>query len=453
MVARRPRILIVDDDRSHCEIIANALEYEGYHTEMAHSGGNAIEIIRKNNLDLILLDLKLPDMTGMRVLEMAREADPTLQVVMISGQGTIHTAVEATKMGAYDFLEKPIDSDRILLTLRNALEKGRLEREKEHLLESVKQHYAMIGESMIMKEIHELIHKAAKTNSKVLIEGENGTGKELVARAIHHESQRAGEPFVPVNCAAIPDTLIESELFGHKKGSFTGAIFDKPGRFHQAEGGTLFLDEVGDMSIMTQAKVLRALEENMIEMVGGKDPIPVDVRIIAATNKNLQNEMRTGRFREDLYFRLNVLNIKIPPLRDRKEDVPLLMDHYIKYFCREHGVVQKTISPRAVQQLTLYSWPGNVRELKNFIEKAVILIGSDRIESNDVNTILKKHTCNSIPEPEQNQTLKEAREHFERSFIQVKLAGAEGNVTRAAESLGIPRTYLYKKLKNLGIGL
>ena len=391
MVIKKPRILIVDDDRSHCDIIANALDYEGYNTDIANNGKTAILKIQSDILDLILLDFKLPDMTGIKVLEKAREKNPPVQVVMLSGQGSIHTAVEATKMGAYDFLEKPISSDRILLTLRNALDRGRLEREKAHLLESVKKHYTMVGEGPKMKEIHDLIRKAAKTNSKVLIEGENGTGKELVARAIHHESSRAGRPFVAVNCAAIPETLIESELFGHKKGSFTGAIADKPGRFQQADSGTIFLDEIGDMSIMTQAKVLRTLEEGTIEMVGGSEAIPVDVRVIAATNKDLLEEMKASHFREDLYFRLNVLSIKVPTLRERRDDIPILVEYYTQHFCNEHGVVQKKITPKALQQLVRYPWPGNVRELKNFVEKAVVLIGPAEIQPHDVSAILKNY--------------------------------------------------------------
>ena len=450
MAGKKPRILIVDDDRSHCDIIANALEYEGYETEIANNGQTALDKITNSSQDLLLLDLKLPDMTGIKVLETAREKKPPVQVVMLSGEGNIHTAVEATKMGAYDFLEKPITSDRILLTLRNALERGRLEREKDQLLESVKKYYTMVGESSGMKEIHELILKAAHTNSKVLIEGENGTGKELVARAIHHESTRAGQPFVAVNCAAIPETLIESELFGHKKGSFTGAIADKPGRFQQADGGTIFLDEIGDMSIMTQAKVLRTLEEGTIEMVGSSDSIPVDVRVITATNKDLLKEMEENRFREDLYFRLNVLNIKVPPLRERREDIPLLIDHYIQHFCNEHGVVQKTVAPKALQQLMRYPWPGNVRELKNFVEKAVVLVGQAEILANHVSDILKDYS-RKPQESDSKLTLKEARDHFEKRFIQNKLGEANWNITKTAMLLGIPRTYLYKKMKKLGI--
>jgi two-component system nitrogen regulation response regulator NtrX len=369
---------------------------------------------------------------------------------MISGEGTIHTAVEATKKGAYDFLEKPVDTDRLLLTVKNALDRGRLEMEKEQLLDRVKQHYVMIGTSSKMKEIHELIQKAGATNSKVLVEGENGTGKELVARAIHHESSRAGQSFVAVNCAAIPETLIESELFGHKKGSFTGAIADKPGRFQTADGGTLFLDEIGDMSLMTQAKVLRALEEGVVEMVGSGESISVDVRVIAATNKDLQKEMQNGNFREDLFFRLNVLNIKVPPLRERKEDIPLLVDYYIQYFCAEHGIKLKKMTSKAMQHLLRHNWPGNVRELKNFIEKLVILISPAEILSEHITSILEHHTL-SKPAVAEDLSLKEARESFERDYIRQKLTMCDWNVTKAAQILGVPRTYLYKKMHMLGI--
>jgi two-component system nitrogen regulation response regulator NtrX len=450
MSVKKPRILIVDDDRSFCEILKNMLEYEGYLINTAHDGKTGIKKLDEKHFDIALLDLKLPDILGLKVLKKAREITPPVQVVMISGEGTIHTAVEATKKGAYDFLEKPVDSDRLLLTVKNALERGQLEMEKEKLLESVRQQYRMIGSSDKMKEIYELIRKAGATNSKVLIEGENGTGKELVARAIHHESTRASQPFVAVNCAAIPETLIESELFGHKKGAFTGAVADKPGRFQAADGGTLFLDEIGDMSVMTQAKVLRALEENAVEMVGSSESISVDVHVIAATNKDLQKEMRENNFREDLFFRLNVLNIKVPPLRERKADIPQLMEYYIQFFCAEHGIPLKIIKPKAMQHLVRYSWPGNVRELKNLAEKLVILIGSSEIQSQHITSVLKHYSV-SKSETGEDLSLKEAKESFEREFIREKLAASDWNVTKTAQVLGIPRTYLYKKMHKLGI--
>jgi len=450
MGRRKSRILIVDDDQSLCQIVTNTLEYVGYETEMAHEGKAALEKIQATEYDLVLLDLRLPDMSGMDVLKKVMEGEHNLQAVMISGEGTIHTAVEATKIGAYDFLEKPLDSDRVLLTIKNALDRNTLEQEKRLLLESVKEHYQMVGTSIEMQKIHELIRKAAATNSKVLIQGENGTGKELIARAIHNNSQRASRPFIAVNCAAIPETLIESELFGHKKGAFTGAVADKPGRFQMAEGGTIFLDEVGDMSLMTQAKVLRTLEDNTVEMVGGSQPIPVDVRVIAATNKDLQEEMKENNFREDLYFRLNVLNIQAPALRDRKKDIPLLVEHYIQQFCNEHGVKLKKMSARAMNRLISYPWPGNVRELKNFVEKMVILVESTELQPGEIVSLLDSHSKLKQPSKD-NLTLKEAKEIFERDFIRDKLAAANHNITKAAEMLGLPRTYLHKKIKKLGV--
>lgn len=450
MVLKKSRILVVDDDRSLAEILVNILDYAGYSTDVANDGKTALLKMDKNAFDLLLLDLKLPDMSGMKILEKAMGKEPPIQVVMISGQGTIQTAVEATRIGAHDFLEKPLDSDRVLITLKNALERGQLEREKAHLLESVKEHYPMVGESHQMKQIRELILKAAGTESKVLIEGENGTGKELVARAIHIHSPRVGDPFIAVNCAAVPDTLIESELFGYKKGAFTGAVVDKLGRFQMADGGTLFLDEVGDMSLMTQSKVLRMLEESTVEMVGGSEPIPIDVRVIAATNKDLQKEMEEGNFREDLYFRLNVLNMKVPPLRERKEDIPLLVEHYIEHFCKEHGVIRKQITARAMNQLVNYPWPGNVRELKNFVEKLIVLVEETHVKPRDVSSILGGYSrtkAKSAPPV----TLKQAREEFERGFIRDRLVANNWNVTYAAKAMGIPRTYLHKKIKKFGI--
>ncbi|NQT23927.1 sigma-54-dependent Fis family transcriptional regulator [candidate division KSB1 bacterium] len=450
MVKKKAQILIIDDDKSLCQIVANTLEYEGYETEAVHDGKTALEKVNEKERDLILLDLRLPDMDGMDVLKKIMEGEHNLQAIMISGEGTIHTAVEATKIGAYDFLEKPLDSDRVLLTIKNALDRNTLVQEKQLLLQSVKEHYQMVGASGEMQKIHEIIRKAAATNSKVLIQGENGTGKELVARAIHNNSQRAGRPFIAVNCAAIPETLIESELFGHKKGAFTGAIADKPGRFQMAEGGTIFLDEIGDMSLMTQAKVLRTLEDSTVEMVGGSQPILVDVRVIAATNKDLQEEMKEDNFREDLYFRLNVLNIMVPALRDRKEDIPLLVVHYIEQICNEHGVKLKKMSSRAMNRLVNYPWPGNVRELKNFIEKMVILVESTEMQPGEIVSLLESHSKLKQPASD-NLTLKEAKEIFERDFIRDKLITANHNITKAAEMLGLPRTYLHKKIKKLDV--
>jgi two-component system nitrogen regulation response regulator NtrX len=448
MVKKKPWILICDDDRRLCEILKNALSDDGYVIESVSTGTEALDKLRRNQHDVILLDLKLPDMSGLEILKKIQFLEKRPVVVMISGQGDIHTAVEATRAGAFDFLEKPLDVNRVLLTIKNVLDRCRLENEKANLMQSVLEQYRMIGKGEALTRIHYLIERAARTNSKVLIEGENGTGKELVARAIHHQSARAYGPFIAVNCAAIPESLIESELFGHKKGSFTGAISDKPGRFQSAENGTLFLDEIGDMSLMTQAKVLRTLEESTVEMVGDSESIPVDVHVIAATNKNLQAEMESGHFREDLYFRLNVLNIKMPPLRERKEDIPDLADYFIQMFCQEHGVRLKTVQLDALEQLKAYAWPGNVRELKNVIEKIVVMVESSTVKSKDIESILThpRKSCDT-----KQTSFRHAKESFERQFISEKLAMYDGNVTKTAQHLKMPRTYLHKKMNRLGI--
>ena len=450
MSVKKSKILVVDDDKSLAAILVNILDYEGYKTDSSNDGESALSKLDIGSYDLVVLDLKLPDISGMRILEKAREKSPPVEVVMISGQGTIHTAVEATRIGAYDFLEKPLDSERVLVTIKNALERGRLEREKAHLLESVKERYHMVGESSQMQKVRELVNKAATVDSKVLIEGENGTGKELVARAIYINSKRAGGPFVAVNCAAIPDTLIESELFGYKKGAFTGAVKDKSGRFQMAEGGTLFFDEVGDMSVMTQAKVLRALEEGIVEQVGGSESIATDVRVIAATNKDLQEEMKHGGFREDLYYRLNVFNIKIPPLREREKDISLLVDHFITFYCDEHGISKKEITPRAMALLEEYQWPGNVRELKHTIEKLSVLVEGTVIDLKAVDSVLLNPRKPSVSSTKP-QSLREAREEFEKIFIQEKLIENEWNVSKTAKLLDTPRTYLHSKIKKLGL--
>ncbi len=452
MASKQSHILIVDDDHNLSCILMNILDYEGYSCNIANDGKSALTQIDRDNYDLLLLDLKLPDVSGMEILKRNMRKNPHSQVVMISGQGTIHTAVEATRLGAYDFLEKPLDSERVLMTIKNALMRGQLEREKAHLLESVEEHYTMIGVSPPMESIREFVTKAAAIDSKVLIEGENGTGKELVARAIYFKSKRVGRPFVAVNCAAIPETLIESELFGYKKGAFTGASSDKKGRFQIADGGILFFDEIGDMSVMTQAKVLRVLEEGIIEIVGGSQPIQTDVRIVAATNKDLQKEMEEGRFREDLYFRLNVLNIKIDPLRERKEDIPLLVNHFIQHYCEEHRIEHKLITPQAMNQLIAYGWPGNIRELKNTMEKLIVLMESDKVQPEDISTILNlKKASKSKFNMVESYTFKKAKETFEREYIRENLLANNWNVSKTARILDIPRTYLHSKIKKLGI--
>lgn len=443
-------VLIVDDDTSLCDILVNTLSYVGYKTSVAKSGKKALEIIEHQNIDIMLLDFRLPDMNGLDILKTALKYRPWLPVIMISGQGSIQVAVNATKIGAYDFLEKPIDAERVLITLKNALEISKLHHEKMSLIDREKQRYLMIGQSQKMLYLEELISKAAASNSKVLIQGENGTGKELVARSIHYSSNRAANSFVAVNCAAIPESLIESELFGHKKGSFTGAYADKKGRFQLADNGTLLLDEIGDMSILTQAKLLRTLEENIIEMVGGSDPISIDVRVIAATNKDLDMAVRENDFRKDLFFRLNVINIQVPSLRERKEDIPILTEYYIQYFCNELNIPNKSISTRAMNRLIEYHWPGNVRELKNVIEKTVVLLEGDHIEMQDIASVLSP-SSRYTQENKKTLNFKDAKHAFEKEYILEKLYENNFNITRAAECMDLPRTYLHKKIKTLNI--
>ncbi len=452
MPGYKNHILIVDDDVSLCDILINTLEYVGYKTSNVQTGKAALSLLNNQNVDIMLLDFRLPDMDGLEILKKALQKKPALPVIMISGQGSIQIAVNATKLGAYDFLEKPIDAERVLITLKNALERSKLTREKMNLIDREKHRYLMIGESANMIHLNELIQKAAASNSKVLVQGENGTGKELVARSIHYNSNRAASPFVPVNCAAIPETLIESELFGHKKGSFTGAITDKKGRFQLAEGGTILLDEIGDMSVLTQAKLLRSLEENTIEMVGGSESIDIDVRVIAATNKDLEAAVHENDFREDLFYRLNVIRINVPPLRERKEDIPLLTEYFIEYFCKELSIPVKKISTRVQSRLIDYNWPGNVRELKNVIEKAVVLLNGNEIQIQDIASVLR--TSGRLMHKQKGHlTFKEAKHAFEKEYILQKLIEYDFNITRAAKCIDLPRTYLHKKIKTLDIQL
>lgn len=370
-----PKILIVDDEASIRNTLRDILEYEKFEVDDAAEGATALEKAKANNFDAILLDIKMPRMDGMEVLDKLLDMTDT-PVIMISGHGTIETAVEAIKMGAYDYIAKPLDLNRLLITVRNAMDKSTLITETKTLKRKVSKTYEMIGEAPAMKEIKEMIDKVAPTNARVLITGENGTGKELVARWLHEKSQRAGGPFVEVNCAAIPAELIESKLFGHEKGSFTSAIKQRKGDFEQANGGTLFLDEIGDMSLSAQAKVLRALQENKIMRVGGEKDIFVDVRVIAATNKNLEAEIKKGRFREDLFHRLGVIIINVPPLRERKEDIPLLANYFLEKSCEEQGKAPMEMDDSALRELEKLPWSGNIRELQNVVERLTILCDS-----------------------------------------------------------------------------
>ncbi len=381
------RVLVVDDERSIRNTLKDILEHEGYEVEVAENGTQAIQLAKEKAFDVVLCDIKMPQMDGIEVLVQLTELNPSLPVVMITGHGDVETAVEAIKKGAFDFLQKPLDLNRILVTIRNAMDKNKLIRETKTLRKKVYSKYEMVGSSKAIQQVRELIDKIAPTDARVLITGENGTGKELVAHLIHEKSNRANASFVEVNCAAIPSELIESELFGHEKGSFTSAIKQRIGKFEQANGGTLFLDEIGDMSLSAQAKVLRALQENKITRVGGEKDIPVNVRIIAATNKNLREEIERNNFREDLYHRLSVIVIHVPSLNERKEDIPELVDYFIDKICNEYGIAKKNIEPEAINLLQSYHYRGNIRELHNIVERLIIL-SDQTITATDVQKYL-----------------------------------------------------------------
>jgi two-component system nitrogen regulation response regulator NtrX len=449
---KRPRILVVDDEPLICQSLCGVLEDEGYQTSAVASGEQCLEELRRNPYELVLLDVWLPGIDGLETLARIQEIPlpDRPAVVMISGHGSIEAAVKATKLGAFDFLEKPLTIDKVSVRVKNALQQRRLELEVRRLREEGSGVPRIIGESVPMKALRQQLALMAATNGRVLIFGESGTGKELVAHALHAMSLRAAEPFVAVNCAAIPEELIESELFGHRKGSFTGASEDKIGKFQKADGGTLFLDEVGDMSLRTQAKVLRVLDRQSFEPVGAAETIHVDVRVVAATNKHLDQEIEKGNFREDLYYRLNVIPFYVPPLRDRIEDVPLLADYFLKEFTTAYGRRPKELTPDAYAVLTSYHWPGNVRELRNLIERIVIMNPQTRIEARHIPLAPGRR---GGPEwrAERFGSLQEVREAAEREYILKKLEEAGGNVTRAAELLGLERSNLYRKMRALGI--
>jgi two-component system nitrogen regulation response regulator NtrX len=442
--------------------MADILSGAGMEVLQAGDGEEAIRLAGENELNLVLLDLMLPDMNGTQVLETILAGKPSLPVVMISGQGSIQDAVKATKLGAYDFLEKPAEREKILLAARNALERDRMWRELSGLREESLRRYQMVGTSPAMLEIFQKIDEIAPTRAPVLVTGESGGGKELVARAIHAKSGRKDRAFVKLNCAAIPETLIESELFGYEKGAFTGALTQKKGKLETADGGTLLLDEVGDLSLSSQAKLLRFLQENEFERLGATSSIHVDVRIISATNKNLRQEIAEKRFREDLYFRLNVIHIHVPPLRERKDDIPLLADHFLGQQCEENGVPKKQLTPEAVEFLKSVDWAhNNARELENLMKRAAILLKAQDITPRDLVPLMEpmglgtRSGMSDIPvmsRAGQSQfSLREARDDFEREFIRTSLARNDWDKTRTAEQLGIERTHLHRKLKDLGI--
>jgi two-component system nitrogen regulation response regulator NtrX len=402
---------------------------------------------------LVLLDIWLPGIDGLETLKAVHAAHPNVLIIMMSGHGTIETAVKATKLGAFDFIEKPLSLDKVIILVSNALNVVRLEEENILLKQKVSHQFELTGSSSAITELKEMIGIVAPTNAWILIMGENGTGKELVARSIHHLSRRSHKPIVEVNCAAIPEELIESELFGHEKGAFTGATEKKRGKFDLAHEGTIFLDEVADMSLKAQAKILRILQEKKFERVGGNKVIDMDVRVLAATNKDLEKEMEAGRFRQDLYYRLHVIPLRVPPLRERKEDIPFLVERFLKDFAAKEGQPLKTVSDGALQKLMGHDWPGNVRELKNIVERLIILTPSNEIRADDLPELsLRSDSAAAAPEPAQvTDSLRDARLDFERQFIIKKLEEFDGNISRTAEAIGLERSNLHKKLKSLKV--
>jgi two-component system, NtrC family, nitrogen regulation response regulator NtrX len=439
-----PRILIVDDEPGIRQSLKGVFNDEGFTTDAVASGEECLKKVDDSSYDLIFLDIWLPGIDGLETLRRLREKSPQTRVVMISGHATIATAVSATKLGAYDFIEKPLSLEHTLLIARNALSHRRLEQANDLLRHQLEERFHIVGESIPVKALRKQIAIVAPTNSRVLIYGESGAGKELVSRNIHFMSHRADQAFVEVNCAAIPEELIESELFGHMKGSFTGANETKKGKFEQADGGTLFLDEIADMSLKTQAKVLRAIEEQRFQPIGAASSLRVDLRMIAATNKNLQTEISAGRFREDLFYRLNVIPFFVPPLRERREDIPVLGRYFMRVFSAEHGRNPKEFTSDALDTLVDYSWPGNVRELRNEIERLVIMVQDDVIGTHDL----------SLPNGNgatRSSTLHESRAHFEREFIISKLKENNWNISQTARLLGLERSYLYRKMKAYNI--
>ena len=445
------RVLVVDDETSIREAIKMTLEYEGYRIDEARSGQEGLDKAGKTDYDAILLDIKMPVLDGIEVLENLKAQKITSPVVMVSGHGDVHTAVECTKRGAFDFLEKPLNRDKLLLTVRNAVRLRQVEEENTELKSKAEKEYQLVGASAVMQELKAQVERAAPTKATVLITGESGTGKELVAREIHRRSSRASMPFVQVNCAAIPDELIESELFGHEKGSFTGAVRKQTGKFVAADGGTIFLDEIGDMSLRTQAKVLRVLQDGDVEPVGSATIIKVDVRVIAATNKDLTEEIRAGRFREDLYYRLNVIPIRTPPLRERKEDIAVLANHFAKLFSEEHNYHVKTFTDAAVRALQDAPWRGNVRELRNMIERLVIMVPADAIDITNLPAEFFRTPTDIISTAMRLSTLQEFKDEAEKAFIVAKLREFGWNVSRTAEAIDTPRSNLYKKIEQYNI--
>ncbi len=454
-------ILIVDDEAAILTSLRSILEDEGYDVSVAGSGAEALKMYTTDPPDLMMLDIWMPELDGLETLRRVKEFVPTAQVIMMSGHGSIETAVRAIKLGAYDYIEKPLSLENVTLRVKHALDQYRLEQENRTLKTKVQKKFELVGQSPAMQQLRQLIETAGPTNSRVLIGGENGTGKELVARAIHNHSVRADHPFVAVNCAAIPETLIESELFGHEKGSFTGATSMKRGQFEQADGGTLFLDEIADMSLATQAKVLRALQEQQFTRVGGAKLMKVDVRVLAASNKDLEKEIAKGTFREDLYYRLNVVPIIVPPLRERREDIPALVRHFMKIHAEEQGLRIKDVTPEAMAVFQQYEWPGNIRELRNLIERLMIMVPGSVIDAPQAAMSLQgRGSSQSTAASAQASSplltksydsLRDARNAFEKDYIGRKLREHHWNISRTAEDLQIERSHLHRKIKLLEV--
>jgi two-component system nitrogen regulation response regulator NtrX len=446
----KPRVLVVDDEEAVRSSLRMIFEYEGYEVLLAANGPAGLRMAEQEAPDLVFLDIKMPQMDGLEVLKRLKGQEPAPPVVVLSGHGTVKTAVEAVKLGAYDFIEKPPDSERLLIVARNALGQRRLIEENRRLRLSFDDRYRMVGRSGTLEAVWDAVRRAAPTTATVLVSGESGVGKELVARAIHRNSLRKDEAFVQVNCAAIPEELIESELFGHEKGSFTGATEKQIGKFELAHRGTIFLDEVGDMSLRTQAKVLRVLQEGEVERIGSQKTFEVDVRVIAATNKNLEEEIAGGRFREDLYFRLSVVPIAVPPLRERTEDIPPLVEHFVAQFRAENNVGAKSFSSAAVEALRRHPWRGNVRELKNAVERLLIMVEGDEVRPEHVAGVLRRPNDDAATLGGA-ATLRDFKETAERAFLVTKLRESHWNISATAQAIGTPRSNLYKKLDQYGI--
>ena len=450
-------ILIVDDEPSILTTLGGILMDEGYDIRTAENGLDAIRLVQSNPPLMMLLDIWMPEPDGIEILKKLKVLYPEIIIIMMSGHGSIETAVKAIKLGAYDYIEKPISLEKVVLMVKHALTEFRLRQENRTLKQLMEKKYEMVGASPAILQLQEQINMAGPSQSRVLISGENGTGKELVARAIHRQSPRRSGPFLELNCAAIPENLIESELFGYEKGGFTGAQQQKKGQFELASGGTLFLDEIGDMALATQSKVLRVLQEQEFYRVGGSERVKVDVRVIAASNKDLGEEIKKGAFREDLYYRLNVIPLQVPPLRERRDDIPLLLSHFVEEVSHEQGIKPKEIHREAVTILKQYAWPGNVRELKNIVERMMIMVPSPVIIPPDLPEFIRNGTSSpgsvapSLGVPPVPASLKEARNHFEKGHILAKLNENNWNIVQTADALRIERTYLYRKMKFLGI--